>query len=59
MPSFILPVKTSLRRDAGHADGTSLTAEDFAIMSSYFYTFFYGAMKFVGGMLVDKLTRKP
>ncbi|VEA16306.1 regulatory protein UhpC [Salmonella enterica subsp. enterica] len=37
---------------------TSLTAEDFAIMSSIFYIL-YGAMKFVGGMLVDKLTRKP
>lgn len=36
---------------------TSLTAEDFAIMSSIFYIL-YGAMKFVGGMLVDKLTRK-
>ncbi len=36
---------------------TSLTAEDFAIMSSIFYIL-YGAMKFVGGMLVDKITSK-
>ncbi|WP_079826391.1 MFS transporter, partial [Salmonella enterica] len=36
---------------------TSLTAEDFAIMSSIFYIL-YGAMKFVGGMLVDKINPK-
>jgi OPA family sugar phosphate sensor protein UhpC-like MFS transporter len=33
---------------------TTLTAEDFAIMSSLFYIL-YGSMKFVGGMLVDKI----
>ena len=33
---------------------TSLTAQDFAIMSSVFYIL-YGSMKFVGGMLVDKI----
>ncbi|ENE8569172.1 MFS transporter [Salmonella enterica] len=31
---------------------TSLTAQDFAVMSSLFYII-YGSMKFVGGMLVD------
>lgn len=36
---------------------TALTAEDFAIMSSLFYIL-YGSMKFVGGMLVDKINPK-
>ncbi|HCC4813492.1 TPA: MFS transporter, partial [Citrobacter freundii] len=36
---------------------TTLTAEDFAIMSSLFYIL-YGSMKFVGGMLVDKINPK-
>ncbi|PSU33180.1 MFS transporter [Photobacterium lutimaris] len=35
-------------------ESTDLTATDFGVMSSMFYIL-YGAMKFVGGMMVDKI----
>lgn len=36
---------------------TALTAEDFAVMSTLFYIL-YGSMKFISGMLVDKVNPK-
>ncbi len=56
MPSFILPVKL-LRRDAGHADGNVADRRRLRHYVFYFYIL-YGAMKFVGGMLVDKINPK-
>ncbi|VDZ77966.1 transport protein [Salmonella bongori] len=57
MLSFISLAKTSPAAMPTMLTETSLTAEDFAIMSSMFYIL-YGAMKFVGGMLVDKINPK-